>query len=334
MARKVKYMIVAAMKNEGPYILEWVSHHLALGFQHIVVVTNDCDDGTTRILDRLAELGHVTHVPNPKMLHRNRGAWHVSALRYSRLLNIVRDAEWVMHCDADEFLQLKTEEKSLDYLLECFGTTDVVSFTSMPFNSSGQKKLRNAPVVVQFTQNSKSYNDTDANAAPIRNAIKTMFRNEIDFRTRRSHRPHLHDFSKRNLIWRNGSGKTMDHEFTDGDDKGIDALVSVEFAQLNHYAIRSIESFLLKLDRGDAMGTDRLNNWLRYWNSYNQVGDDDFRWVKPSELSLEHYDTFLQDPELAELHERAYASHASKVARILETKEGKKMAEALGYFDS
>ncbi|MBL4751427.1 MAG: glycosyltransferase family 2 protein [Amylibacter sp.] len=43
------------MKNEGPYLLEWVAHHKALGFDHIVVCTNDCEDFTVEILKCLVK---------------------------------------------------------------------------------------------------------------------------------------------------------------------------------------------------------------------------------------------------------------------------------------
>jgi hypothetical protein len=54
------------MKNEAPYILEWVAHHLVIGFDHIVVLTNDCTDTTNAILTRLDALGYVTFQPNKK----------------------------------------------------------------------------------------------------------------------------------------------------------------------------------------------------------------------------------------------------------------------------
>ncbi|MEO0693576.1 MAG: glycosyltransferase family 2 protein, partial [Pseudomonadota bacterium] len=60
-----RFLIVTNMKNEGPYILEWMAHHLALGFGHVIAVTNDCVDGTDEILQRLQALGHVTHLINP-----------------------------------------------------------------------------------------------------------------------------------------------------------------------------------------------------------------------------------------------------------------------------
>ena len=56
-------LLVGIMKNEGPYVLEWVAHHLAVGFGNILIFSNDCDDQTDRILDRLDEMQLVKHCP-------------------------------------------------------------------------------------------------------------------------------------------------------------------------------------------------------------------------------------------------------------------------------
>ena len=50
-------LIVSTMKDEGPFILEWVAHYLALGFDHFIINSNDCSDGTDLILQRLQDLG-------------------------------------------------------------------------------------------------------------------------------------------------------------------------------------------------------------------------------------------------------------------------------------
>jgi Domain of unknown function. len=332
MAKKSRYMIVTPMKNEGPYILDWVAHHMALGFDHFFVVTNDCDDGTDRILDRLAEMGHVTHVPNPRMLKRSQGAWHVMTLRYAALFNIYRDADWIMFSDVDEYLQVNTRTKTLDGFLERVGPTDVISFTSIPYNSNGQKELVDAPLVGQFTQRNKAYEAAKQAGKPVMNAVKTIFRNDIHFHRRRNHRPLLPEFSQTNYVWRDGSGHVLDAEYTDGGAKAIDALSTVQFAQLNHYAIRSMEAFLVKVDRGDAVLTERLGASLNYWKGYNTPGDDDLRYATPSPAARKIRATFARDPELAEWHDFAVATHKAKVAHILDTEEGRSLAEQIGYF--
>ena len=42
-------VIVACMRDEALFVVEWVAHHLAVGFDRIIVYTNDCSDGTDRL---------------------------------------------------------------------------------------------------------------------------------------------------------------------------------------------------------------------------------------------------------------------------------------------
>ena len=57
-------VIVGCMKNEAPYILEWVAHHRAVGFDNFLIYTNDCTDGTDAVLARLQDLGILQHRNN------------------------------------------------------------------------------------------------------------------------------------------------------------------------------------------------------------------------------------------------------------------------------
>ena len=42
-------VIVACMRDEALFVVEWVAHHLAVGFDRIIVYTNACSDGTDRL---------------------------------------------------------------------------------------------------------------------------------------------------------------------------------------------------------------------------------------------------------------------------------------------
>ena len=75
-----KYLVISTMKDEGPYILEWLAYHRAIGFTDFLIYTNDCSDGTDLLLDRLQHNGIVTHVRN-KVLKRGP---HKSALKYAQ----------------------------------------------------------------------------------------------------------------------------------------------------------------------------------------------------------------------------------------------------------
>ena len=54
---------ILTVRNEGAFLLEWLAHHRAVGVTDFVVFSNDCDDGTDLILDRLAAMGLIHHHP-------------------------------------------------------------------------------------------------------------------------------------------------------------------------------------------------------------------------------------------------------------------------------
>jgi hypothetical protein len=42
--------IIATQKNEGLFLVEWIAHHLGVGFDAIVLATNDCEDGSVALI--------------------------------------------------------------------------------------------------------------------------------------------------------------------------------------------------------------------------------------------------------------------------------------------
>ncbi len=60
-------VIVGCMKNEAPYIVEWVAYHRAMGVDNLLIYTNSCEGSTSEILDGLQEMGVLQH--------RNNGGW-------------------------------------------------------------------------------------------------------------------------------------------------------------------------------------------------------------------------------------------------------------------
>lgn len=51
-----KFLVFAAMRNEGPFIVEWVSWYRMLGFE-VLIGINDCTDHSPALLERLAAEG-------------------------------------------------------------------------------------------------------------------------------------------------------------------------------------------------------------------------------------------------------------------------------------
>ena len=46
-------VLVSTMKNEGPYLLEWLAYHKSIGIDDFCIFSNDCTDGTNLMLTGL-----------------------------------------------------------------------------------------------------------------------------------------------------------------------------------------------------------------------------------------------------------------------------------------
>jgi len=329
-----KTLMISVMRNEGPFILEWLAHHFTLGIDDLLIFTNHCTDNTDRILDRLETLmpHRVKHQPNPKVMFPDRGAWHIMALRFAGQFGRYRAADWLYVTDADEFLVLKQKHKTLDDLMEALGPMDAVSFTSIPFGSDGHKTLTNEQVKKRFTTTSKDLVDASKDGRETITAVKTLFRSSVEG-ARRPHRPVTPKFSSAGQRWVNGSGQVMLAEWTDGHNKSIEANGSTDHAQLNHYSIKSAADFLLKADRGDAVNPDRLGQSAKYWGRANRAGDTDTCGTVQSKAAKELVDSWLADSELRELCEESHILRESTLLQILKTAQGEALAKDIRYFD-
>jgi len=329
-----KTLMLTVMKDEGPFVLEWLAHHFTLGIDDLLIFTNSCSDNTDKILDRLEVLmpHRVKHQPNPKIMFPDRGKWHIMALRFAGHFGRYKAADWLYVTDADEFLNLKNGISDLDELMEVTGPTDAISFTSVAFNSNGHKAASTDPVTTRFTTTTTAFEEAARTQTPAITAVKTLYRNSIQG-PRRPHRPVTRDFSSTGARWINGSGQVLPPSWTDDAGKAIEGNGTRDHAQLNHYAIKSAAEFLLKVDRGDAVNADRLGASEKYWAHGNRQGDLDESGVGLSKDGQAMFDDFMSDPILRELHEESFALRDAKLAQILKTESGENLARAIGYFD-
>ena len=144
-SRHGKLMAVSMMKDEGPYLLEWVAHHIAVGFTDILVYTNDCSDGTDDMLRRLEKLGIAKHRVNliPEGIKPQP-----SALKHAQIEPELADSDWLLVFDADEFLCLRYGDGTLDTLIDAIkdrGANGMV-ITWRIFGSGGVQHWSRDPV--------------------------------------------------------------------------------------------------------------------------------------------------------------------------------------------
>lgn len=102
------------MRNEAPFILEWVAYHLEIGFERMIVFLNDCCDGTDEILVVLDAAGIITH--SPYVVDHSQSVAEQVAQKV-RDQNMIPDGSWAIWLDADEFLNIHTGEGRVDDLI-------------------------------------------------------------------------------------------------------------------------------------------------------------------------------------------------------------------------
>jgi hypothetical protein len=306
------------MKNEAPYILEWVAHHKILGFDHIVVLTNDCSDGTNEILRRLEDLGYLSFRPN----NVRAGGVHRSALRQARRLQVVQDAGWIYVTDVDEFLNIHVGNHRVDDLIDASGRdSDVIAVPWRIFSYGRKVILRNAPVTQQFFDAEHTYEDGGAG----RRFVKSLVRNRPGIHRIGMHTPTLEPDPAPTFTWVAPGGQ---HRTTRPFGNHLPPPFGHDVAQVNHYAVRSAQSYLVKRDRGRA---NHMRQTLDtgYWERWNRGGAEDRSILRYSEELNALLKEMKSDRVLARLHARGFRWHKSKVEDLLTQDDYKSLYEKI-----
>ena len=316
---------VSMMKDEGPFVIEWVAHHLAVGFSDLVVYTNDCSDGTDDMLIRLEELGLVHHRRNaiPEGLRPQP-----SALNYAQDEAVVQGSDWVMVFDADEFLSIRYGDGSLDDLIAATKAKNAngIVITWRIFGSGGVVNWSRAPVTEQYLM-----------AAPVTWnkgwGVKTLFAFDADYWKLGIHRPKMKsrhiktDFPDR-VKWLTGSGREMEDYFKFRGWRSITRTVGYDWVQLNHYAVKSVDSYAIRKLRGNVnFKKDKYNS--DYWSlqDRNEVRDDTM--LRYTARRGEIIAQLLADPVLNRLHNVALDRVEAQLALIKQTDAYRGLVENL-----
>lgn len=316
---KQSFLVISTMKNEAPFILEWVAHYRALGFTDFLIYTNDCDDATVPLLQRLQDRGIVRHEAN-RVLRRGP---HKSALKYAQDHVLTAKAAWVLICDVDEFLNIRTGAATFpEYVAALGDDTDVVPFPWQVFGTGGIDVFADAPVTAQFTA---------CQAPPRRGgertrAVKSAFRKPERFKRFGLHRPRVADGS--GLVWRAPDGTDISDRMNNGSGWMLPWKRGAGSAYMNHYPLRSIQAYIVKKHRGRAnhVNEDLDRDYFDRWN-LNEAHDGSIATFRPAMRA--ELDRLLADGETRELHAQGVAQFKARFDALMAEPRYRMLYDAL-----
>lgn len=135
----------AVMKNEGPYLEEWIKFHLALGVDHFYLVDDHSTDNSCALLESWVSEGKVTLLQSRRKNFNQRYAYRL-ILRLAR-----KQSKWLAFIDLDEFL-FSPKYLNLKECLENFADLPAVFVYWVLYGASGHKTKPSGPVIENFTR--------------------------------------------------------------------------------------------------------------------------------------------------------------------------------------
>jgi len=133
--------ICAIVRNEGPYIHEWLTYHRAIGVERFTLYDNGSTDDT---LAEVARFGHpVDVIPWPG------SAQQVPAYR-DMIANRRHYAEWCAFIDVDEFLTPRGDDSVPDILDNLPTDVGTLYVHWLFFGSSGQETRQPGGALERF----------------------------------------------------------------------------------------------------------------------------------------------------------------------------------------
>lgn len=308
---ETRFLAILTVRNEGAFLIDWLAHHRACGFTDFLVFSNDCDDGTEAMLDRLAALGWLTHVRNDGP-HAKGPQW--AALKRADSHPLRAAADWVLVLDIDEYVNIHAGDGTLPALLAALPEASAIPLTWRLFGNAGVRDFVDRPVTEQFTRAAPAVMGWPWRAA----LFKTLFRDDGSYGRLGVHRPRQPDRARMaTQRWFDGSGRTLPPRFHTGrifSDYGRD---NYRLVQLNHYALGAMESYVLKADRGRANRAAAAFD-LSYWVERNFSVEEDRTILRNATAVAALRAELHADPVLGALHTTAVTWRRDRFCTLMQ----------------
>ena len=308
--------LIGTVKDEGPWLLEWIAHNKVMGFDEIAIASNDCSDGTDLILNRLEEMGLLTHIDNPGPYTRT-----IQMDAYYKLQNlpVMQQCEWLMPLDPDEFLVVNIGDGTVKALIQAgdgchripvrwriFGDSGISGFIDPPITEKlFSAARREDPENAFFKALVREHHNFEMNVA-----ITTTWRPRAKFGPYRLQKLKYYC-----------DGKILNLP-QGGDFKDILGSIrhhgaQSKMAQINHYSVRTRELCKLKRHKGDVNNNQSTYGTDDYFDRLNLNHEEDrsaLRYAKQRNTLMQDW---LEDRQLNKLQNEAVSFTQNRLEALI-----------------
>ncbi|QYK42992.1 MAG: glycosyltransferase family 2 protein [Paracoccaceae bacterium] len=310
----MRILALLTVRNEGAFLIEWLAHHRLCGVTDVLAFSNDCDDGTDAMLDRLQAMGWLTHLRNDGP-HPQGPQW--AALKAAPRQPLYGAADWVIGLDIDEFVNVAIGDRTLPALIAALPDAAAVVLTWRMFGNAGVDGIADVPVMQQFTRAAPRVLHWPWRAQQ----VKTLYRNDGTWAKPGVHRPRAPDRARApDAAMFDGAGQRLPPAWPPARTFSPPGQDHYALAQVNHYALGAMQSYLVKCDRGRA-NRDASAFDMGYWIERNFCDVEDRSILPLCDAAAPLRAGLLADPVLGPLHHAAVAWRQARFAALMASDE-------------
>lgn len=225
-----QFAVFTVVREEQPYIEEFVMYHLFIGVDIIYIYDNE-NHPTYGHLFPCNPRVRVVYFP---WTPESRGTVFKDLVLRHFFLHFNKLHRWAVHLDGDEFLVLRRHKDIKDFALEYLGDPEAtgqagVALEWLHFDDNGLIRYEDKPVVTRFTRRSSGVHDLQ----------KPLFACKYVARMRNSHEVVFRDDFNRSFVSKTTYGVEASFKLPPGNSRlQSDSIV------LHHYKSKSFEEMV------------------------------------------------------------------------------------------
>lgn len=253
----MEYIVCCCARNEEPYLDEWISHYLQLGFDHIIIADNNEND--QQLPTFLANKPYANNV----IVVKKNNASNFQCPFYADVYKTY-PFKWCAYFDCDEFLVLPQHNTIQNYLDMFPDSCYSVSINWLCYGTNGHKKYENRPVRERFLYPRIPVDNADDINGHVKTIVRKVPLDTVEFPT-----PHYMKVPRQNAYRSDGTVINIKNSKNPSFSKPI----QYDYAYIQHFNIKSEQEFVERSKNPRQNTTDPNKDTQIRLGMINNMGD-------------------------------------------------------------